>query len=46
MMNSVSNRVRHTINKLDKTTRLVDIGLIYTLSDITIELFKAAVVTL
>ena len=25
MMNSVSNRVHHTINKLDKTARLVDI---------------------
>jgi len=25
MMNSISNRVHHTINKLDKTARLVDI---------------------
>ena len=25
VMNSISNRVRHTINKLDKTARLVDI---------------------
>ena len=25
MMTSISNRVQHTINKLDKTTRLVDI---------------------
>jgi len=25
MMTSISNRVHHTINKLDKTARLVDI---------------------
>jgi len=45
MMNSVTNKVHHTINKLDKTARLVDIIVIRSLM-VYCMLFKTTIVTL